>query len=200
MTPTTTTKTPKEWVQTPKGDLGVALAEELVPKPWEHKLVVDPAKFGRSLKDFCFKCKARVSILKHDSYPYTKSWEHHAAVGCTVPNPIDFKDWNVAKYWQGKCFEGDFERSMRRVYYALGEFARTAFSKWFKYHALPEHYLMAAALSQKRVKDRGEDVRGSAEEYRLHYLCEPVGDREPAPDGRSPNRKRCPKDATQCIM
>lgn len=158
----TSTKTPKEWIQTPEKDLGVAFGEALTPEPWEHKLVVDPNKFGSTLVDLCAKCKEKVPILENDIFPFPKSYGQFASDGCSVSDPVDFKDWNVAKYYQKQCFEGDFERSMRRVHHALGETGRTSFGRWFKYHALSKHYLMAAVLSGKRVKDRDEEERRSA--------------------------------------
>ena len=156
----TTTKTPGEWALTPKKDLGVALAEELASKPWEHDL-------SHSFRDgqdvwWCIKCKNEWRGERGSCTP-----------SCPTPNPINFKDWNIAKYWQGQGFEGDFERSMKRVWEATKESARIPFGRWFKYHALPEHYLMAAALSQKRVKDRGENTK---------------------------LKRKCPRDATRCVM
>lgn len=92
------TRTPEQWLSLPKAELDVALPEVLTPGPWKH---------GLSRKgSVCPKC---------NRHKYTRQNGKPKATPCSVPDPIDSEDWNVAKCWQGKCTIRVFEKHVTDV-------------------------------------------------------------------------------------
>ena len=86
-------KTAKKWLGYGE-ELALELAKVLTPGPWKHDM--DSRRAG-----VCHKCKRLP-----DGY-------------CPVPDPIDIKDWNVAKYWQKRCDERKFLTAAREVFKVL---------------------------------------------------------------------------------
>lgn len=107
------TRTPEQWLALPKAELDVALAEALREKPWKHNLVLH-GSYDLSRWE-CRKCKLSFEMDEVKSAEYTGSDDYDWCEGatkkpCSVPDPIDSEDWNVAKHWQGKCTIRVFEK------------------------------------------------------------------------------------------
>ncbi len=71
---------------------------------------------------------------------------------CPVPDAIDIKDWNVAKYWQGKCNPFGFREWLWQLWASMPE-RKGSFVEWAISVAQPKHYLIAAAMAVERSEN-----------------------------------------------
>ncbi len=132
--------TAAEYLALPDDKLGVAVAERLSKKPWKHE----------SFWHFSGKYRCRKCDLEHEYDTIHRS-------GCSVPDAIDIKDFNVAMEWIRKSGR---TQGRLRTWHALCHVSKIVLRKsrpiiwqWAIFHAEPKHYLIAAALAAEGAKE-----------------------------------------------
>lgn len=122
-----TERTVDQWLAIPEDDLPTELGR-LTPGPWVHRWRYNRCKkCNVTLKEGQFKC-------------------------CSVPDPIDIKDWNVATKWARKHFGEGLLLYMKQMWEWSGYELEMSFPHWLLAKAQPKHYLIAAAMA--RAKER----------------------------------------------
>ncbi len=132
-----------EWLKLPKAELDIELAKVLTPEHDWH---------GNHYGTVCHKC-------------YDYKGDETTPPACSVPNPIDSDDWNVAMEWFrkfGRTRENqDTIAEIHRdiydrvhipnpVHISKIGLSEGSMSWWWKYIAQPKHYLIAAAVSKEK--------------------------------------------------
>lgn len=117
--------TAAEWQAIPEDKCGVALAKVLTSRHgpferWEHEI-----KAGSSL---CQKCG-----------------ERNSDDPCSIPDPIDINDWNVAMEWKNKVNLISWFSALVDVWFAKTN-TELFSEREVLFDAQPRHYLIAAAL------------------------------------------------------
>lgn len=152
-------RTVDQWLALGGDKLPVELARVFVPKPWKHDwkwLWPGDPPTGRYCE--CRKCENGGCLsLALPSYDVDdKLFELFGY--CDVPDPVDIKDWNVAKYWQGQCAEYTFLRMAQKAYKAVNPHAHADMvwaSRWLAtLHKLEDArlVLIIAAMAVEREK------------------------------------------------
>ena len=136
-------KTVQEWLDLPKDERALELAEVLTPGPWYH----DWKKFG--VDDVrCRKCDINYHL------PIEGSTDP-----CSVPDHPITIDWNTAKYWQGKCEQEVYICAAIEVYETLypGKLSlRKQVYSWLANLHKPKdarYVLIIAAMATERSKE-----------------------------------------------
>ena len=94
-----TKRTVQQWFALDDDKL-IGELSKMQPKPWKHATL---SRLNESGRAWCRKCKRWVQF------------ECESPKLCPVPDPINIKDWNAAKYWQGKCGIYAFSRHALEV-------------------------------------------------------------------------------------
>ena len=129
-------RTAKQWLEVYKaGDLPREAAKVPVERPWEHCLG------GGKLGDTCTKCDRVV-------WPENGQLENS---NCSVPDPIDVRDWNVALalYRKHKTpVSGRQQEWLHHVW--LKTSSNKPFNEWVDDEAQPHHYIIAACTAKEK--------------------------------------------------
>lgn len=127
-------------------ELGRVAAEVLVPKPWKHNVP--------SMCLSCEKCGERLAKPGRHGF----MWREKDEGPCTIPDPIDVTDWNVAMEWRDKALASD--RTEDECYKFIGAMEaiwksgemELCYDQWLLWEAQPRHYLIAAILAVGATK------------------------------------------------
>jgi len=149
-------KTVEQWLAL-GDDLPVELAKVFTPGPWKHgKMVKESGGLrhesftGLCSLDVCPKCD--------------KDWEWCEVHPCSVPDPIDIKDWNTAMEWREKIVNGvGFGQlcgpiftymhdiwEVRRGFYSEREWIEHMNLWWALYATAKDWLVLAAAMAVLR--------------------------------------------------
>ncbi len=122
------------------------VSELFVPKPWKHNWSNPHVQSDSK----CIKCNE-----EHFYFCQEAGQTRITETSCTIPDPIDVTDWNVAMEWrdkivtQGTEFQVQYGRAMMNIYFIeireKGGWENNI--GWQITRAQPRHYIIAAILA-----------------------------------------------------
>lgn len=111
-------------------ELSIRAAELFTPKPWKHD-------FNEHRQRYCCKCK---------------QYNCNAKQSCTVPDPIDINDWNVAMKLFREVLNGKAMHALTQMfrdnYNADKPESKSVTFWWALRHATPADYIEAACIAK----------------------------------------------------
>lgn len=123
-----------------KIELGLRAAttfKELFPGPWKHDVYPGSEKYE------CDRCNKTWPFKGNDPCILSER-------KCTVPDPIDINDWNVAMTLRDEmCNSLAWDRACYDVWQRVTDKAVTYATFWRNY-AKPKHYIEAACIEKER--------------------------------------------------
>lgn len=132
-------KTVEQWFDVYKaGDLPVEAAKVLVPGPGKHDMQQgfwgEIGTMNMTLR--CRKCEV-----------FGKDMVDGNFTDCTVPDPINVNDWNVAMAWRQQLYPAVIREIWMQEDDVFGMW------KWWAIFAQPHHYIIAACMAQESKKE-----------------------------------------------